>query len=326
MLRLLSGVATGLAFVLTATLAQASTTVTLHTPGPADGAWGKVFRAWSNVIVKKTAGAVKLEPVFDGKLGNEPTVIEMVKNGKAGGGFFTTRGLSQLDKSILALQVRGAFGSWSEFDEARGRIESDLIAQWQRQNVEFVGWSDVGIGRFMSHGFAVTGPSSLTNKKVAVFDGDVITPKLAAAIPGGATVALDVDAVLGGLEKKQVDVVAAPAYAAEQLGWTSRLDHLNTEPLFFAAGAVVLSRQQLDQLTEEQRALVLSTGKRAAKMLDKKLDGLGYNSYGRLKGKLKTHSPTEAERQAWRSTFQDACRKLDGVVPKAALQKTGACR
>jgi len=326
MLRLLSGAVTALALVLTSTLAQAATTVTLHTPGPADGAWGKVFRAWGNVVSKKTAGAVKLDPVFDGKLGNEQAVIELVKKGEAGGGFFTTRGLSQLDQAVLALQVRGAFGSWSEFDAARGRIESDLIAAWQRQNVELVGWSDVGIGRFMSRGFPVTDPSSLASKKVAVFDGDVITPKLVAAIKGSSTVNLDVNAILGGLEKKQVDVVAAPAYAAEQLGWTSRLDHINTRPLFFAAGAVVLSRQQLAKMTDEQRALVLSTGKRAAKMLDKKLDGLGYDSYERLKGKLETHTPTEAELAAWRKVFEDECRRLDGTVPKAALEKTGACR
>ena len=325
MTRRFSQAVVGLALVLFCASAQAKATVTLHTPGPADGAWGKIFRAWSNVVAKKTDGAVQLEPVFNGELGEEQAVIEAVKKGKAGGGFFTTRGLAQLDKSVLALQVRGAYDSWADFDAARSRIESDLLQAWRGQNVELVGWADVGIGRFMSRGFAVTVPSSLAHKKVAVFDGDVITPKLLDAIKGSSSVTLDIDAVLGGLERKQIDVVAAPAYAAEQLGWTSRLDHINTRPLFFAAGAVVMSQRQLEQMTEEQRALVLSTGKRAAEMLDKRLDAMGYRSYDRLKGKLQTHSPTKTETDAWRRVFEQACSKLDGTIPKAALEKTRAC-
>ncbi len=325
MLRLISGTAAGLALLLTSALASATTTVTLHTPGPADGAWGKVFRAWSNVVTKRTDGAVKLQPEYDGRLGTEKKVIEMVKTGAAGGGFFTTRGLAELDTAVLALQVRGAYDSWSEFDAARGRIEPDLIAAWQRQQVAFVGWADVGIGRFMSRGFPVTGPSSLAHKRVAVFDGDVITPKMLEAIAHSSAVNLSADAMLAGLEKQQVDAVAAPAYAAEQLGWTSRLDHLDSRPLFFAAGAVLLSQKHLDQMSDEQRALVLETGKRATQMLDQKLDSLGYSSYERLRGKLKTHSPSAAERQAWDQVFAETCRKLDGTIPKAALQKTRAC-
>jgi TRAP-type C4-dicarboxylate transport system substrate-binding protein len=325
MVRLLSGALTGLALVLVSASAPAATTVTLHTPGPADGAWGKVFRAWSNVIAKRTDGAVELKPEFDSALGAEPAVIEMVKNGKAGGGFFTTRGLAQLDNSILALQVRGAFDSWREFDTARGRIQPDLIRAWQQQNIELCGWADVGIGRFMSRGFAVTTPTSLAGKKVAVFDGDVITPKLLDAVKDSSRVTLGIDAILGGLEKKRVDVIAAPAYAAEQLGWTARLDHINTQPLFFAAGAVLLSEYQLAQMTEEQRALVMSTGARAAKMLDKKLDSLGYSSYGRLKTRLKANSPTDTERKAWRDVYAQACRNLDRTIPKRALDRTGAC-
>ena len=325
MTRWLSQAVFGLALVLFSASAQAEATVTLHTPGPTDGAWGKVFRAWSNVVAKKTDGAVQLKPVYNGELGAEQAVIEAVKKGKEGGGFFTTRGLTQLDKSVLALQVRGAYDSWAEFDAARGRIEADLIQAWQRQNVELVGWADVGIGRFMSRGFAVTVPSSLAHKKVAVFDGDVISPKMLDAIQGTSPVVLDIDAVLGGLERKQVDVVAAPAYAAEQLGWTSRLDHLNTRPLFFAAGAVVMSQRRLEQMTEEQRALVLATGKRAAEMLDKKLDAMGYRSYDRLKANLQTHSPTKPELDAWKHVFDQACSKLSATIPKAALEKTRAC-
>jgi TRAP-type C4-dicarboxylate transport system substrate-binding protein len=322
---LLSRIATGVAVVLVSASAHAATTLTLHTPGPSEGAWGKVFRAWSNVVAKKTDGAVQLRPVFDGKLGTEPDVIERVKKGEAGGGFFTTRGLAELDKSVLALQVRGAYGSWGEFDAARGHIESDLIASWQRQHVVLVGWSDVGIGRFMSRGFAITNPASLANKRVAVFDGDVITPKLMEAITGGSTVPLGANAILRGLEHDEVDAVAAPAYAAEQLGWTARLDHINTRPLFFAAGAVVVSDRLLEPLTDEQKALVLSTGKRAAAMLDKKLDSLGFDSYNRLKSKLKTDAPSAADRKAWDAVFKEACNKLDGTIPKSALEKTHAC-
>lgn len=326
MVRKLFGAASALALLAHTTLAGATTTLTLHLEAPAESAWGKVFKAWSNVVTKQTNGAVKLDPKYGGALGTEVAAMAKVQKGEAGGGYFTTRGLSELDRAVLALQVRGAYASWSELDSARSALEPDLVTSFAAQHVALVGWSDVGIGRFLSRGFAVTGPGSLKNRKVALLGGDSVSPKLLDAIGGTTTVPLDVTDVLQRLEDGQLDVVAMPAYPAEQLGWTARLTHVTTDPLFFATGAIVLSQQQLDGLTEEQRALVLETGKRAAAMLDKKLDGLGYASYVRLKEKLETHTLTDAEKAAWRAVFQQACKDLaGGVVPQAALDKTHAC-
>lgn len=317
------------AFMMAATLvctgsAAAATTLSLHAEAPKASVFGKVFVAWSHVVAKQTAGAVQLDWQWNGKVGNEESAARLVSEGKLGGGYFSARGMGQYDRSIWALQVRGAFDTWEEYRSARSRLEPELFAAWAAKNAISGGWADLGIGRFMSRGFAVTDPASLRGKVPVVVEGDFMSQKLYAQIGGITPVTSTVDALLGKLQGP-ANVIVAPAYPAEQLLWASRMDHIYAQPLFFAAGGIILAKSQLDQLSPEQRELVLSTSRRAAQVLNEKLDAEGAQAYGRLKTRLTVHEASEAQQRAWADVFRRTCEALRSEIPPGALKKAGAC-
>ena len=89
-------------------------------------------------------------------------------------------------------------------------------------------------------------------------------PAMLQVIGGVTPVPLGVPEVLPNLNTGAIDVITAPALAAEQLQWASRLDTINTQVVAATIGALVFTKSKLDALPADLRAIMLDTGKVAA--------------------------------------------------------------
>jgi TRAP-type C4-dicarboxylate transport system substrate-binding protein len=136
------------------------------------------------------------------------------------------------------------------------------------------------------------------------------------------------ESVMGFLPKLNsgaIDVMNTPSLAAEQLQWSSRLDHMNTNETYYGMGAMVMSQKDLDKLTADQRDVVTSTGQQANKALKSKIRAEDDAAFVRLKAKMETHDATAAEKAEWKKVFTEACKRLKGAIPGDVLSKIGAC-
>ncbi len=225
----------------------------------------------------------------------------------------------------MALQMPGVFNSWAALDKARDRLASDFQSIAKKEGFYIGGWGDVGIGRVMSKGFAVKAPNDLKGKKVAMIREDVIAPKVYEVIGGVTAVPESVTGFLPKLNSGAIEVMNTPSLAAEQLQWSSRLDHINTAETYYGIGAVVMSQKALDKLSADQREVMTSTGEMAAKALTKRIRREDDQAFARLKKKMKVHEATAAEKAEWNKVFKKACERLRGAIPADALKKVGAC-
>jgi TRAP-type C4-dicarboxylate transport system substrate-binding protein len=287
--------------------ASAAEVIKIGTLAPGASPWGKVFRVWADAVKTKSGDKVELQFFYNGQQGDEGAMVGKMKSGQLDGAAVTAVGLSKIYKPILALQMPGLFTTWAKLDAARDAMKGDFEKGVSNAGFTLVGWGDVGQAHLMSNGFAIKTPDDLRGKKPYMWRDDMVAPVLFQVVGGVSPVPLSVPEVLPSLNTGAVNVVTAPSLAAEQLQWTSKLDHINEEVAGSAIGAVVLSSKRLDGLPGDLRAIVLDTGKIAASALTKRIRSEDAASFGRLKGKM-TVVTSDAAR--WEGIFKQVRQRL----------------
>ena len=252
-------------------------------------------------------------------------MVGKIKSGQIAGSALTAVGLSAIDKRFLALQMPGAFSSWKDLDRARDKYGPELSKAAAKDGFEILGWGDIGQGKVLSKGSTIAVPADLKGKRPGAIAGDIIAPKVYEAIGGITSVSSSVVGFTSKLNAKAINVMNTPSLAAEQLQWAPLLDHITTGTTYYGIGAVVMSKKELDKMPADQRAVVVDTGKLAAKALTKRIRKADDKAFGRLKKKMTVHETTKAEEAEWKRVFKKACERLKGAIPGGALSKVGAC-
>jgi TRAP-type C4-dicarboxylate transport system substrate-binding protein len=308
--------------------------VKIGTLAPAESPWGQVFKTWQRALRERTKlpegqkspegkpYSLDLSFFWNGQQGDEAAMVSKMKSGQLDGAAITAVGLGQIHPPILVLQLPGLFTSWEKLDRAREALRSDFERALDAAGFLLPGWGDVGMSRRLSKGFAVARPSDLRGKKPYVWREDPIMPAMLQVIGGVTPVPLGVPEVLPNLNTGAIDVITAPALAAEQLQWASRLDTINTQVVAASIGALVFSKAKLDQLPADLRALLLETGKVAGVALTTRIRNEDAASFSRLKTKMTVSTSNEAELAEWAEVWkQTRARLAQGTFPKELVEK-----
>lgn len=326
MIRKLTAVALAASFAVGFSVpAEAKSSIKIATLAPKNSPWGKVFSMWAKAVDKKTNGEVEVQWLWNGTAGPESNTVGKIKSGQISGAAITAVGLSSIHKPIVALQMPGAFKTWAELDKARESLKPEFDKAMNAEGFFVGGWGDVGIGRVMSRGFDVKLPEDLRGKTPGHIATDIIGPKVYEAIGGVTPKPADVTEFLPLLNAGAINVLTAPALAAEQLQWASRLDHMNTGVVGFGVGAIVLSQKELDKLPADQRDIMEKTGRAASDALTKIIRKEDDAALERLKSKMTVHEQTAAERAEWEKIYKKACQRVKSALPGDVLTKIGYC-
>jgi TRAP-type C4-dicarboxylate transport system substrate-binding protein len=287
---------------------------------PRESPWGQVLRVWVKAVKEKTKGEVEIEIFWNATQGDEAAQLSKVKTGQLDGAIVTAVGLGVVDPSVNILQVPGVYAGWAELDRVRDALRPRFERTFREAGVELVGWGDVGLDRLMSRGFALKRPEDLTGKRPWVWREDPVLPAVF-QVTGAVAVPTSVPEALPELSTGNVNVMSVSALAAEQLQWSSRLDHLNLMVVAPNIGGMVLSKARLDALKPELRAIVVDTGALASRALTERIRKEDALALERLKKRMTVHEPTAAELEAWRQRFAEARARLARGTFTPALMK-----
>jgi TRAP-type C4-dicarboxylate transport system substrate-binding protein len=87
-------------------------------------------------------------------------------------------------------------------------------------------------------------------------------------------------------------------------------------------GGILLVKARLDALRPEQRAVVLDTGRLAAKALTERIRREDAEAFERLKKRMTLVESTPAEQAAWKALFADARLRLTkGTLPPELMRE-----
>ncbi len=305
--------------------AHAGQVIKIGTLAPAASPWGQVFKVWAAAVSQKSGGAVQLQFFYNGGQADEAAMVGKMKAGQLDGAVVSAVGLDKIYKPILALQMPGLFTTWNKLDAARDAMKEDFEKGAKDAGFSILGWSDVGAVHLLSRGFAVKTPDDVKGKKPYLWRDDDSQPILYQVIGGVTPVPLNVPEVLPQLITGAINIVNAPSLSAEQLKWTSMLDTINADVSAMAIGALVISAKRLAGLAEDQRTIVLDTGRIAAAALTKRIRSEDDVAFARIKSKMKVVSLSADEKSKWDAIYKQTRTRLKhGVFPPDLVDKLEA--
>ena len=290
--------------------ARAAEVIKVGTLAPAPSPWGQVFKVWADAVAKKSAGRLELQIFFNGQQGDEAAMVGKMKTGQLDAAAVTAVGLGKIHKPILALQLPGLFSTWAKLDAARDAMKGDFEKGVRDAGFQIIGWGDVGAVRLMSKGFAVRVPDDIKGKKPHMWRDDPMQPILFQVVGGVTPVPLNVPEVLPNLNTGAINIVSAPALAAEQLQWSSKLDTINDDIAALAIGALVLSSKRLDALPADLKAILIDTGRIAANALTKRIRDEDAAAFARMKGKMTVVTLSADEKSKFTALYKQTRQRL----------------
>jgi TRAP-type C4-dicarboxylate transport system substrate-binding protein len=296
-------------------IARADTiTLRLATLAPAASPWGKVFKAWQKGVKDSSNGALELEFFYGNQQGDEVAMVGKMRTRQLDGAAITATGLGQIWKSVLVLQMPGLFRDWASLDNARNTMRPELDAAFEKEGFIIGGWGDVGIAHLMTKGFEVHGPGDLKHKNCFFLNGDPIESTFYQVVGDVNPKQLTVPEILPALTAGTINVVNAPALAAEQLQWSSLLDHINTSPSGIGIGALVFTASKINSLPADLKNLVLTSGNSAGTALTTSIRNQDNLAFGRLKGRMAAYEPNPGETESWKALFKQTRDRLRGAT------------
>jgi TRAP-type C4-dicarboxylate transport system substrate-binding protein len=193
-------------------------------------------------------------------------------------------------------------------------MRPELDAAFEKEGFIIGGWGDVGIAHLMTKGFEVHVPADLKHKNCFFLSGDPIESTFYQVVGDVNPKQLTVPEILPALTAGTINVVNAPALAAEQLQWSSLLDHINTSASGIGIGALVFTASKINSLPADLKKLVLDSGNSAGKALTDSIRNQDNLAFGRLKGRMGSYEPTQAEQDQWKGLFKTTRDRLRGAT------------
>jgi TRAP-type transport system periplasmic protein len=307
------------AFALTVSAsASAGHKLEIATLAPKSSAWGKVFSAWSKAVKRKTDGKLELHFYWNGSQGTDKTLVNKLRSGQLDGATLGAEGLGEIHRPALALQLPGLFRTWEGIDKATKALYPELAKAFEKQGFYLSSIGDVGRARTFSKGRAIRSPKDLRGMKPFSPRGGVIAPVIASVL-GITPVRIGIPELLPALSSGRVNVVTAPAVAAEQLQWSPHFDHVGADVAGIGIGAMVLSNERVNAIPGDVIEVMRKTGKKAGKLLRRRVRKMDDDAYARLQKKMTHVKLSEAEKKAWAKAFARVRKQLSQGTFSPAL-------
>lgn len=283
-----------------------STTITLRiaTLAPRGSPWDRVFRAWNNSLREATGNALEIQLFPGGSQGDERDYIRKMRIDQLDGAAVTSTGLGLIVRSALVFQAPGIFENYTELDAARTAMDSEFRGLFRAENVELLGWGDVGRGRIFSTA-PVTRPSDLRTRRPWQYTDDTMFGEFL-RIVGANGVSLGVPEVLPALSTGQIDTVIASATACSALQWHTALSHVTQQSAAMLVGATILWGDDYNGLSPELRTALDTTAAQAHTTLIRTIRRDDDRYYTAL---TTEHGMTAVDGSAYESEWRDVARQ-----------------
>jgi TRAP-type transport system periplasmic protein len=302
--------------------AAAQSKLRVATIAPKNSAWGKVFKVWAKAIDQKTEGKLQLDIYYNAVQGMDEAMVGKMKTGQLDGAALTSVGLSRIYKDVLVLQIPGVVDTWPLLDKVRGELKGDLEKSFEKEGFKIMSWGDVGLVRQMSKGFALRLPKDMKGKAPLVWRDEPMGPVVYSVIGGVTPVPLGPPEVLPALRAGKINVISAPALAAEQLQWTPYLDHISSRVSVCAVGGTVFRKKALDDLPADVRAVFFDVQSKMDKTTTSRIRKLDEEAYARISKKMTIVDMPAGEQAEWEKVLRESVKRLrQGTLDKVLIDR-----
>ncbi|MCZ6784921.1 MAG: TRAP transporter substrate-binding protein DctP [Proteobacteria bacterium] len=297
--------------LLAAPAAASARTFKIATLSPDGTAWMEEMRKGGVEIERRTEGRVKIKFYPGGVMGSDQTVLRKIRVGQLHGGAFPGGALVEVYNDMQIYSLPFLFRSLAEVDYVRERMDPLIRAGLEKRGLVAVGLSEGGFAYLLSS-HPLESRDDLSGRKVWIPEGDEIS-RIALETGGISPVPLPLSDVYTGLQTGLIDTVASSPIAVIALQWHTKVGYLTDVPLMYLFGTLALDKKSFGKLSKGDQAIVREVLGATFERLDR--DNRKGNEAARdaLQNQgIEFVSPTDEERDRWRSIAAEAIVKYKG--------------
>lgn len=260
-------------------------------------------------LAEETDGRVTLRVYAGGTMGDDRAVQRRIRIGQLHGSLAQAGAFASSYKDSQILNLPLAFRSLDEVDHVRAELDPVIREGFERNGWVMFGPMDGGFAYLMSRN-PVASVSDLQRQKVWLPAGDTGSA-MAAREFGISPVVLNLGAVLTSLQTGVIDAFAAPAVPALTLQWYSRVSHYTDMPLLYTYGVLVLGKQHVERLSDEDQATLRRVLSDTAAEMDEAERAGNRRAMEALQGQgLEPVEPDADQLREWRKLARQATDRL----------------
>lgn len=281
----------------------------IATVAPDGTRWMEELKTAAAEIEKKTQGRVSFRFYPGGVMGNDKSVLRKMRVNQLQGGAITGGGLAEIFPDAQVYSLPLAFRSYEEVDYVRQRMDKKIIDGLRDNGFISFGLGEGGFAYLMS-AKPLNKIGDLKQYKVWSPEGDQFSRSAFEAI-GISPIPLPLTDVLTGLQTGMIDTVAASSMGAIALQWHSKVKHLNTTPLMYLYGTLIIQRKAFEELsTEDQRTVTAIMQETFTR-----LNGINRKDNEQALQALKQQGiqfvePSADEQKQWQNSVSDAMKGM----------------
>jgi TRAP-type C4-dicarboxylate transport system substrate-binding protein len=308
-----------------AVYAQAPVRIRLGTLAPRGTSYHQILLQMAEKWRQAPHGGVALTIYTDGTMGGEAEMVRRMRVGQLQAAMLTVPGLSEIDKSIAALQVMPMmFSTYDELEYVRAHMRAEIEERFRKNGFVILFLGDSGWVHFFSRTPA-THPADFKKLKIFAWANDNHHIELMKAA-GYQPVPLEFTDTLTALQTGLIDAVpTVPVYAlaGQYYGALKHMLEVKWVPL---TGGIVVTRKAWDALPADTRESSMRSAQEAGHLIQTRSRQESMEAIEAMKKLgVQVHPvPPELERE-WRAMADQLYPKIRGSMVPAetfdAVQK-----
>lgn len=223
---------------------------------PEGTSWSDVAHQFTDYIYRKSGGRLKVVWYLGGTMGDEPIALKKIRLGQLQGGIFTLVGMAKIVPETRVLALPNLFKNYDEIDYVLGKMTSAFSGMFEKKGFKLIDWVEVGFAYYFSTKPILT-LDDIRGTKLWYWAGDPLQKDLFEMMEYKTTVPLELFEVLPALQTGLIETFFAPYYACLALQWYQYAKYVNTAPLAYTPGGVLVTKKFFNGLPQDLREILL---------------------------------------------------------------------
>ena len=301
--------------------AAAEVVVKMATVVPDGSAYHLILKEMAEKCRVATGGRVVLRLYPGSVAGDDVDVVRKMRLGTLNAALLTSVGVSNIERSVYALEVPMMYSSLEEVDYVLEKMGPKLEAALEARGFVLLNWADAGWIRFFTKS-PVARPDDMKPLKLFSWAGDTDATEIWKGA-GFNPVPLPSTEISTALQTGLVSALPTTPQAAVILQWYTQAPFMTDVKWALLLGATVVTKGTWEKIDPADRKLVLAACREAGLRLREEARKAGDRDVEAMKKRGLTVVAVDAKAEAlWRGAAEAVYPKIRGkIVPAEAFDE-----
>jgi len=245
--------------------AEDEVVIKMATIAPSGSEWHQVLQEMGVEWQKASRGLVKFRLYPGGVAGDDNDVVRKMRLGTLNASLLSTAGLTDIDRSVHALQIPLAYANYRELDCTIEQLGPRIEQQIAAKGFILLGWSDAGWAHFFTKS-PVRTPDDMKKLKMFVWAGDDRYVELWKKA-GFNPVPLPSTEISTALQTGLVNAVTSTVQGVVLLQWYRQVTYMSDLKWAVMLGAIIVTRETWEKIPAAVRPAIREAARKACRRL-----------------------------------------------------------